>query len=668
MNQALMNLQAEIKNTRALENLNQTVLRLIASNLRDDFDVQRIREESFGMDDETIRRTYGGQAANKFFASRQVENSLSQSGNRSSALEKALELQKASGGIDREALRIAAAKDGFSKLELQMLEEVMKGKRDVLDIERDIENQIIKNNNARAREGVDLSGNLRAGIGNLRSQSDQILNDLANNAPARFADGMANAMSEVAEGTKSIGDAFADMAIDFGRMLQQEVFRALARRAVGSLMGNLLGATSGSQKGGIIKAQNGMYISGGRTGDRNLALLEDGEYVLNRNAVQMMGGPKGLDKLNFNMAPRFASGGGFSMAPGFNQNQEYDDTFLLNNQSTGKIDSSMFSAFAYDNDPYFQDVRQKAQRRFERRVQKRFEKRQKRAQLISSIVGAAGSMFMAAGLSGMGGTSASGAQGKTLQASGQLKGATPKIDAALSEAASKGNYSFGRFLQKNSASLNLNGVPLQEMNAMSKLSAQGFMGPLSPAEYSGRLGSFQHIQGGKDMSSRFSQAGAKINNNKTGIFQNLFSSARNIFSRGKSRNQIGGLIGYNSGGFIPYGSRLNDTIPAMLTGGEYVMNNKAVSKYGLSTMNKMNSGSFQYGGEAGSNTTSNNTNNNSTNIAINIDRSGNAVYGSNSSSYEQNDIVISKEMARQINSIVLKNISNEKRYGGELHS
>jgi hypothetical protein len=67
----------------------------------------------------------------------------------------------------------------------------------------------------------------------------------------------------------------------------------------------------GSQTGGLIKAQNGMYISGSRTGDKNPALLEDGEYVLNRNAVAAMGGPGALDNLNFNMAPRFAEGGFF---------------------------------------------------------------------------------------------------------------------------------------------------------------------------------------------------------------------------------------------------------------------------------------------------------------------------------------------------------------------
>jgi len=117
--------------------------------------------------------------------------------------------------------------------------------------------------------------------------------------------------------------------------------------------------------------------------------------------------------------------------------------------------------------------------------------------------------------------------------------------------------------------------------------------------------------------------------------------------------------------FVPYGSRLSDTIPALLTGGEYVMNNSAVKKYGLSTMNSMNSGSYQDGGSTA--TTNNSTNNNATNISINIDKSGKSVYGADSSSYEKQDIVLSKQMAKQINSVVLKTMSNEKRYGGELY-
>jgi hypothetical protein len=121
---------------------------------------------------------------------------------------------------------------------------------------------------------------------------------------------------------------------------------------------------------------------------------------------------------------------------------------------------------------------------------------------------------------------------------------------------------------------------------------------------------------------------------------------------------------FNSGGFVPHGSRLSDTIPAMLTGGEYVMNNSAVKKYGLGTMNSMNAGSYQSGGMA---STTNNTNNNSTSISINVDRSGKAVYGASTNSYDKDDIVLSKEMARQINNLVLKSMVNEKRYGGELY-
>ena len=53
----------------------------------------------------------------------------------------------------------------------------------------------------------------------------------------------------------------------------------------------------------------GGYISGGEIGDKVPALLEQQEYVLNRNAVKGMGGPKVLDAINYGMYPRFGSGG-----------------------------------------------------------------------------------------------------------------------------------------------------------------------------------------------------------------------------------------------------------------------------------------------------------------------------------------------------------------------
>jgi hypothetical protein len=85
-------------------------------------------------------------------------------------------------------------------------------------------------------------------------------------------------------------------------------------------------------------------------------------------------------------------------------------------------------------------------------------------------------------------------------------------------------------------------------------------------------------------------------------------------------------------------------------------------------MNMMNAGAFQGGGSnSTSSSNTNNTNNNATNISISVDRSGRSVYGANNSSYESNDIVFSKKMAKQINNLVVRSMSNEKRYGGELY-
>lgn len=57
------------------------------------------------------------------------------------------------------------------------------------------------------------------------------------------------------------------------------------------------------------KSQRGGAIGGQGAGDKIPALLEPGEYVLNRNAVQGMGGPKVLDHINYNKFARFQGGG-----------------------------------------------------------------------------------------------------------------------------------------------------------------------------------------------------------------------------------------------------------------------------------------------------------------------------------------------------------------------
>ena len=100
-------------------------------------------------------------------------------------------------------------------------------------------------------------------------------------------------------------------AKDIGRNMLLGVLGSIQAEASGRFADNFTNLLFNRQQGGVINAQNGMYISGNRTGDKNPAMLEDGEYVLNRNAVQAMGGARAIDSLNFGMAPRFAGGGGF---------------------------------------------------------------------------------------------------------------------------------------------------------------------------------------------------------------------------------------------------------------------------------------------------------------------------------------------------------------------
>ena len=57
----------------------------------------------------------------------------------------------------------------------------------------------------------------------------------------------------------------------------------------------------------IFRAQGGSWVPGSGDGDRVPAMLEPGEYVINKKAAKSYGGL--LEDINFNKAPRFADGG-----------------------------------------------------------------------------------------------------------------------------------------------------------------------------------------------------------------------------------------------------------------------------------------------------------------------------------------------------------------------
>ena len=64
---------------------------------------------------------------------------------------------------------------------------------------------------------------------------------------------------------------------------------------------------------------------------------------------------------------------------------------------------------------------------------------------------------------------------------------------------------------------------------------------------------------------------------------------------GQRRNAGGRILGLNSGGFVP-GSGNRDTVPAMLTPGEFVIKKSSAAKLGPSTLEAMNKNRFASGG------------------------------------------------------------------------
>ena len=128
------------------------------------------------------------------------------------------------------------------------------------------------------------------------------------------------------------------------------------------------------------------------------------------------------------------------------------------------------------------------------------------------------------------------------------------------------------------------------------------------------------------------------------------------------------IIPYQRGGSI-------DNIPAMLTGGEFVVNAGAVRKYGSNMLNSMNR--FQSGGMVGnqkfvpqegsakSSDASSSTNNNTVNIAVNMGATGPTV--SEDASGTNNDRQSNgRDLGRKIRRAVLEVIEHEKRVGGNL--
>ena len=522
--------------------------------------------------------------------------------------------------------------------------EQRRGGRNAEDISTSELYDISKGRNLSVRQGLSIQ---KAA---LLDEAQTFQDIIGKSTPKLFADGMAEAMQAALNQADDLGGALRNVALTFLKNLQSAFLQSASRQIVASILPNAV--PTGKEGGYVVKgyASGGLVTGGSGYKDDVPAMLSEGEYVIRKSSVNKYG-TSNLQKLNSGEAPKFADGGIFLPGVrGQGQISGYKDLTAFANQRTtsGATDvlaggattafasledqSSKLSAYALMNedDTINQEIRSAQEQAMnimaEREAYRTAERKAFQKQLIGTVASAAlsfgvgklGSMFApkaaAAGIPNLG------------------------FDAA-------------------DVSSNIGQVALPTPNTLSapiRTTSTSFGDFMSPARarapsYSSLLSMFQ----------------------PQGQYPVLQGSSPFAMPRPPGRAYGGVVKRYNAGGGP------TDDIPALLMGGEYVMNRQATKKYGRQFFDSINQGRaprFADGGnvstaepsfaeKAASSSDSKATG--ATNVSININ-----VTGGTSDTQTQGDTkqggVDYKKMSEQIKQVVIQTINEEKRLGGSL--
>ena len=597
--QRVLEMAAEQENTAATLELNKTIMALIESQLRGELGgTGKIEEINSlvnvaGYSEKQINDQFGPQSFEKYQAYKRIEESrtasaASNTGYNTSTFESNLssagfndKMTQAEQLTFLEKQETEARKAGNLVLAgtIKRYQEQIVAKKQVLKLTRDdIDNQV-KLNVEIEKVNNKFAGRLKKGLGNLKQEGDDLLLTLGENLPKMFADGLADGIKAAIKETDNLGDALLGVAASFLDSISTTLMQAGTRKLIGSFgLENLFTA----QKGGVVRAQSGMYVSGTGSGDKYPAMLENGEYVLNRRAVMAMGGPAALDTLNFSAAPRFASGGAFS--------KEFNDISSMENNMT---------QMGLENDPYYNELNDAAKQKAAEDRAKKLADKQQKAAMIGSLVAAVATVAIGAGMSNMASNAkATKAEGLAAKAQGPVNLTKSEIKAY-----------------------------------------EGF-------QKSGMINSYGEYAGPQ------AQTGFRSFTSKPSYSSNIYGPNPYAPAFKKNGRQTGGLIG----------SRLSDTIPGYMEGGLY--DSPMVKRYGTG----MQSGGSPISSTGNSNSTVNNNTsaNNSFNFNTSVQRDGSLKMGSNTTSYEQQDVELSKNLNNKIYAAVGEVIRKEKQFGGSL--
>jgi TP901 family phage tail tape measure protein len=537
-------------------------------------------------------------------------------------------------------------------------------------------------------------------ITNINKDVSNFQYELGQAIPTLFSNNLSQGIQDAITGAKSLEDALVSAALSFVQEIQSMAIKNLANQFTSSFSG-FLGFSSG---GSVPKYASGGMINGGSGNKDDVpAMLMGGEYVINKKSVKKYG-PDFLRAINSGTLGGYAKGGAVKEPPvqtgvggfyipgdyglGGIQGRKNLLDFATQTATSGQYDvirggdnyasinlegeSARLTTFGRSRGPmaeaiasakgeafslYQQDIEAEKQRKEQ---QKQLDEQSKamKKQLLISVGSMVASSALSAGASGFqsafGAAKAGGAGALSSFGSG-LKGIFTGASATGGVNVGGLNNWFtgiGKGLTGNFSDA-ANYFKLSQMGSLDKLGQAYSMG-VGP---DGKTSSFNKFL---DKSGYIPRA-FPVNPTEPSVGSNgIFNWFKPMFNRA-------------SGGIIPPTSGI-DTVPAMLSGGEFIMNRAASQNIGTGNLQALNAGASSLpteekteelndrlvakldelievmteGGSSGS-------------ITINVDSNGKSTQETSGESSESR-----QKLAAQIKDTVMKVIEQEKRLGGKL--
>jgi len=504
------------------------------------------------------------------------------------------------------------------------------------------------------------------GLDTIQERLDNYRSTLGEEIPNLFSSNLAQGLNDAISGAKDLKTALTDAATSFFQEITRKNISNLADMVTGGIgkgassgggiLSSIFSFFGGGSKTGVTAAASGGMIKGGSgTKDDVPAMLMGGEYVMKKSAVNKYG--KGfLDALNNGKMRGYATGGlvdpetfptqtgrGGFFTPGdygqgaitgknelltfatqsFTGGQyDYMGGFGMSGASVGlEPESARLSSFGRENSPMFERVQQSKDEAFKVYLEG-LQKEKEYAELLDQI-----------------------AKDK--------KARKKQLQSAIISAVASAALSYTGSAMKAGA-----------LNAKAA-GGSAFKGAFVGS--GGQGGAFNMFRGtGTQLSDAAKLASG--NNSLWNDFTQIYPQYKNAKS---TTYTFSGGAYRASGGLISGGSNIRDDVPAMLTGGEFVLNNRATQRIGVQNLNQLNNGQ-SVGGEGASSEMTQaliskldeliqaTQNSSSENVVVNV--SSNEAGGQN----QENTAGAEKELHKKIRQAVLDVIAQEKRLGGSL--